>query len=83
MYTTGAPTTGAPTTDVASVLSLSKNDVTDGFGQIMRFENATPSVRSPDNSNNTSMQFPPYTALISTTLPGGSVLSQAVVGINN
>ena len=76
MYTTGAPT------EVASALSLSQNDVTDGFGQIMQFEHATAKVRSPDNGIY-AMQFPPYTALISTTLPGGSLLSQAIVGINN
>ena len=80
MYTTG---TGA-STDVATVLALSQNDVTDGFGSIMQFENASSRVRSPDSgAANSPMTFPPYTALISTTLPGGSVLSQAVVGINN
>jgi prepilin-type N-terminal cleavage/methylation domain-containing protein len=78
MYTTGAPT------EVATVLALSQNDVTDGFGNIMRFENATSNVRSPDSGGaNSPMTFPPYTALISTTLPGGSLLSQAVVGVNN
>ena len=77
MYTTGAAT------DLAVVLALSKNDVTDGFGNIMQFENATSNVRWPYNTANSSMAFPPYTALISTTLPGGSLLSQAVVGVNN
>ncbi len=70
------------TSNISTVLSLSQNDVTDGFGNIFNFENASGKVRSPDNSA-ASMQFPPYTALISTTLPGGSLLSQAIVGINN
>ena len=76
--------TNMVTSTISTVLSLSQNDVTDGFGHIMQFENASSNVRSPDSgAANSPMTFPPYTALISTTLPGGSVLSQAVVGINN
>ena len=68
---------------ISTALSLSQNDVTDGFGNIFKFENASVNVRSPDNGGTYAMTFPPYTALISTTLPGGSSLSQAVVGVNN
>lgn len=70
------------TSNISTALSLSQNDVTDGFGNIFMFENASNNVRSPDNTSS-PMTFPPYTALISTQLPGGSTLSQAVVGANN
>lgn len=76
MYSTGA------STELSVALSLSKADVTDGFGSIINFENASPYVRSPANSN-ANQSIPPYTSLISTTLPGGVTYSDAVVGVNN
>ncbi|MHB0990137.1 MAG: type II secretion system protein [Burkholderiales bacterium] len=83
MYTTGT----AP--DLSAALSLSKDDVTDGYGNIINFENASQNVRSPDNSYNPSnltvppYSIPPYIALLSTTLPGNVSYAQAIVGVNN
>lgn len=76
MYTTGA------LPDLSVVLSLSKDDVTDGYGNVINFENASANVRSPDNIV-TNMNTPPYTASISTVLPGGVLYSQTAVGVNN
>lgn len=76
MYTTGSPT------DMAVELSLAQNDVTDAYGNIISFENASNNVRNPDNGT-ASEAIPPFTALISTTLPGGAKFSEAVVGVNN
>ncbi|HET9113000.1 MAG TPA: type II secretion system protein [Burkholderiales bacterium] len=74
--------TGQPTTDLSVALSLSKDDVTDGYGNLINFENASQNVRSPDNGS-TNLAIPPYTALLSTTLPGNVPYAQAIVGVNN
>ena len=83
-YTTSASpvyiTGTAP--DLSAALSLSKDDVTDGYGNIINFENASQNVRSPDNGNG-NLAIPPYTALLSTTLPGNVPYAQAIVGVNN
>ena len=73
--------TGQPS-DLSVALSLSKDDVTDGYGNIISFENASSIVRSPVNTD-PNLAIPPYTALLSTTLPGGVGYAQAVVGVNN
>lgn len=62
-----------------AVLGLSESDVTDGYGNVLTVDNCGPSVRNPSNVN-AAMQTPPYTAVISTTLPGGGTLSQTAVG---
>ncbi len=88
-YTTVAtPMYSGLASDLNVALSLSKDDVTDGYGNIMNFENASNNVRSPDNPTTNSvgtltMDIPPYTALVSTTLPGNVAYAQAVVGVNN
>ncbi len=74
--------TGQPTTDLSVALSLSKDDVTDGYGNIIQFENASQNVRSPDNGS-ANLAIPPYTALLTTTLPGNVSYAQAIVGVNN
>lgn len=83
-YTTSASpvyiTGTAP--DLSAALSLSKDDVTDGYGNIINFENASQNVRSPDNGNG-NLAIPPYTALLSTILPGNVPYAQAIVGVNN
>ncbi len=62
-----------------TVLGLSRLDVSDGWGNLFTMDNCTDAVRSP-SSTIASRQSPPYTALISATLPGGSVLSMTAVG---
>lgn len=61
-----------------AVLGLSQSDVTDGYGNIITMDNCGASVRSPGNAT-ASLRSPPYTAVISTTLPGGGTLSQTAV----
>ncbi len=78
-----APMFTGSSTDLASALSLSRDDVTDGYGNVIRFENAGNDVRSPDNGVDVNMTTPPYTALVSTTLPGNVAYAQAAVGVNN
>lgn len=68
--------------DMTTALGVSRNDVTDGYGNIVQFENASQAVRSPVNTVS-DMAIPPYTAMISTTLPGNIRYSESVVGINN
>ncbi len=77
-----APMYTGATSDLSASLSLSKDDVTDGYGNILNFENASNNVRSPVNAS-ANMAIPPYTALISTVLPGNVGYSQAAVGVNN
>jgi prepilin-type N-terminal cleavage/methylation domain-containing protein len=62
-----------------AVLGLSESDVTDGYGNVITMDNCGAGVRNPSNPN-VAMQTPPYTAVISTTLPGGDTLSQTAVG---
>jgi hypothetical protein len=76
MYINGAATELAPS------LSLTKDDVTDGWGNIINFDNASNAVRSPVNTDATKV-LPPYTAQVSTTLPGNVLFAQTVVGANN
>lgn len=68
--------------DISTALGVSRNDVTDGYGNIVRFENASQAVRSPVNTV-PDMAIPPYTAMISTTLPGNVLFTASVIGINN
>lgn len=62
-----------------TVLGLSAIDVTDGWGNLFKIDNCTNAVRSPNNTT-AIRKNPPYTATISATLPGGSVLSMTAVG---
>lgn len=62
-----------------SVLGLSQSDVTDGWGELFQIDNCTDAVRSPSNTA-VNKQIPPYTAVISSTLPGGAILSVTAVG---
>lgn len=62
-----------------NVLGLSRLDVTDGWGNLFTMDNCTDAVRSP-SSTIAARQSPPYTAQISATLPGGTVLSMTAVG---
>lgn len=62
-----------------TVLGLSRIDVTDGWGSLFTMDNCTNAVRSPNNAT-AIRKNPPYTATISATLPGGSVLSMTAVG---
>lgn len=73
MYTSGG-------TGPNAVLGLSQNDVTDGFGNIMTMDNCSNAVRSPNNTTGASYSIPPYTAAISTTIPGNQVITQTAVG---
>lgn len=63
----------------SAVLGLSKSDVTDGYGNILTLDNCGATVRSPGNAT-AAMRAPPYTAVITATLPGGAKLSQTAVG---
>ena len=63
----------------SAVLGLSKSDVTDGYGNLITLDNCGASVRSPGNAT-AAMRAPPYTAVITATLPGGATLSQTAVG---
>lgn len=66
-------------TSIHTFLGLTQADVTDGYGTVFEFDNCVDTVRSPNNTT-TTMQSPPYTAMVSTTLPGGDVLATSVVG---
>lgn len=66
-------------TSIHTVLGLTQADVTDGYGAVFDYDNCSSTVRSPENPT-VSLQAPPYTARVSTTLPGGDVLSTSVVG---
>lgn len=64
---------------ITSALGLSTLDITDGYGQFFLLDNSSAAVRSPSNAN-TNLQSPPFTAQVSTTLPGGTTLSMSAIG---
>lgn len=70
------PTAG---TAPIAVLGLSPVDVTDFYGQVLRYDNCSNQVRSPQNAD-LALQTPPYTASIVTALPGGALLRVNAVG---
>lgn len=70
---------GMDTLGITSALGLSTLDITDGYGQFFLLDNSSSAVRSPSNAN-TNLQSPPFTAQVSTTLPGGSSLSMSAIG---
>lgn len=65
---------------IHSVLGLSVSEVTDAYGQALRIDNSSAMTRNPGNPN-PSMTTPPYTARVSTVLPGGVVLEMSVSGL--
>lgn len=75
----GATPLNTPSADLMSPLGLSSTDITDGWGQVMMLDNESDAVRSPNNST-AAMTTPPYTARITTTLPGGQTYAQTVMG---
>lgn len=61
-------------------LGLSLSDVTDAWGQTIQLDNSSNATRNPDNQASTTMQSPPYTAILSTSLPGGLTMVRTVTG---
>lgn len=61
-------------------LGLSLADVTDAWGQVIQLDNSSNATRNPDNQASTTMQSPPYTAILSTSLPGGLTMVRTVTG---
>lgn len=61
-------------------LGLSLPDITDAWGQTITIDNSSNATRNPDNQSGASMQSPPYTAILSTTLPGGLAMTKTVTG---
>lgn len=70
------PATG---TKPYEVLGLSVGDAVNGWGGDINVDNCTDDVRSPNNTNS-AKQTPPYTAIISTIIPGGALISSTSVG---
>lgn len=62
------------------ILGLSQSDVTDGFGNVLLMQNQGNLCRNPANASAT-LQSPPFTAVIYTDLPGGTRVSQTVIGL--
>lgn len=86
MPVSGSGTNGDPMDTLTAsgrpyeILGLSLSDVTDGYGQLLRMQNRGDACRNPSNST-AALTSPPFTAVIYTTLPGGTRLSQTVVGV--
>ncbi len=76
---TGGIAKGMDTLGITSALGLSTTDITDGYGQYFTLDNSSSAVRSPSNAN-ANLQTPPFTAQVSTTLPGGTTLSMSAIG---
>jgi len=68
------------TTTAAGVIGLSREDVTDGYGQVVQYDNCGAGLRSPGNAT-ANMQLPPFTAAAQTTMPNGALLMQTAVGM--
>jgi prepilin-type N-terminal cleavage/methylation domain-containing protein len=61
-------------------LGLSLSDVIDAWGQTIQLDNSSNATRNPDNQVSATMQSPPYTAILSTSLPGGLTMVRTVTG---
>jgi type II secretory pathway pseudopilin PulG len=61
------------------VFGMAPGDITDAFGQRLRLDNASVHTRNPENPT-AGMSSPPYSAILSATLPGGVALQVSVVG---
>ena len=61
-------------------LGLSVLDLTDPFSQPYYFDNSSSAVRSPSNTSASMNGAPPWTARISTSLPGGITYYQTAIG---
>lgn len=85
MFDTGGPVANTGGGEVAAkailgpVLGLTSADFEDAYGHPILVDNSSDAVRTPDNSNS-SMQAPPYTVVLKAGLPGGGVVTQAVIG---
>lgn len=82
----GLPTTcGGPalmTTTAIGVVGLTREDVIDGYGQVVQYDNCGAGLRNPSNVSAT-MQLPPFTTAVQTTMPDGTQLISTAVGIVN
>lgn len=76
---TGGAAKGMDTLGITTALGLSATDITDGYGQYFLLDNSSSAVRSPSNPS-ANNQSPPFTAQVSTTLPGGTPLSMSAIG---
>lgn len=80
----GLPTTCAGpvdmTTTAIGVVGLVREDVTDGYGQIIQYDNCGAGIRSPANAA-ANMQIPPFTTAVQSTLPDGTQLIATAVGM--
>lgn len=80
----GLPTTCTGAVDMTvtamGVLGLTREDVTDGYGQALRYDNCGAGIRSPNNAT-AAMQIPPFTTAVQTTLPDGTQLIATALGV--
>jgi len=68
------------TTTAIGVVGLVREDVTDGYGQIIQYDNCGAGIRSPANAA-VAMQIPPFTTAVQSTLPDGTQLIATAVGM--
>ncbi len=80
----GLPTTCAGPVDMTTaaigVVGLVREDVTDGYGQIIQYDNCGAGIRSPSNAV-ADMQLPPFTTAVQSTMPDGTQLIATAVGM--
>lgn len=62
----------------ADVLGLAPEEAIDAYGNAVGFDNCSPAVRSPLNPD-PALAGPPYNALLTITLPGGSVYRASAI----
>ena len=77
--TSGGQSIALSTLPGVNSLGIASSDMTDAYGQAITVDNSSANVKSPDNATPT-FALPPYSAVISTTLPGGVVYSLNAVG---
>jgi hypothetical protein len=68
------------TTTAIGVVGLVREDVTDGYGQIIQYDNCGAGIRSPSNAD-AAMQLPPFTTAVQSTMPDGTQLIATAVGM--
>ena len=79
LLSTGGIAVAMTSNGIADALGLTTLDLTDPWGGTLQLDNSSDNVRSPDNSSVT-LRTPPFTARISTTLPGGASIVRTAVG---
>jgi prepilin-type N-terminal cleavage/methylation domain-containing protein len=79
LVNTGGGAVAMTSNGIADALGLTTLDLTDPWGGVLQLDNSSDMVRNPENAT-TTQRTPPFTARVTTTLPGGASIVRTAVG---